>query len=148
MAIFSKPKSLNAQIKQAEQQILQRQRKVDVCMAALVDTVQQQVPKQLTVTPMTLLLASGIGFIFSELSLYPVQKFHNSDRQRIIQPSPLSVAVDLATSIRTLYAALPLVWLIASRYQSPAPTPAPQQSSYDAPKASATAQHSHKSRYD
>jgi hypothetical protein len=128
MAIYPKSKSLNAQINEAERQIADRQRKVDACTAVLVEKVQQQVQKELVVTPATLLLAGCIGFIFAELSQCPAQKNRSSNHHGgASEPSPLKIALDLITSARTLYTALPLVWLMTSRYQQPITTKAPKQ---------------------
>jgi hypothetical protein len=122
------PKSLNAQIKDAERQIASRQRQVDACAAVLVEKIQQQAQQKITVTPATLLLAGGIGFIIAELSKCPPQQTHGSaDKRRAAQTSPLKVALNLVTSARTLYAALPLVWLMTSRYQHPHPEKTPER---------------------
>lgn len=121
MAAYLKPNSLNAQIKDVEQQIASNQRKVDACTAVLVEKIQQQVQQELVVTPATLLLAGGIGFIIAELSKCPAQKIHSAANKRgAAETSPLKVALNLITSARTLYAVLPLAWMMQSRYQTSA----------------------------
>ena len=125
---FHQLKSLNAQIKEVEQQIAKRQRKVDACAAILVTNLQQQAQQKITVTPATLLLAGGIGFIIAELTKCPVQKSQSTaDKRGAAETSPLKIALNLITSARTLYAALPLAWLMTSRYQHPHPEKIPDQ---------------------
>jgi hypothetical protein len=133
MTDYLKPKSLNAQIKDTERQIANRQRKVDACAAVLVEKIQQQVQQELIVTPATLLLAGGVGFIIAELTKCPPQRLHSTAHKRgAAETSPLKIALNLITSARTLYAALPLVWLITSRYQHPNPDKIPERRSDNA----------------
>jgi hypothetical protein len=128
MADYLKPQSLNAQIKDVERQIANRQRKVDACAVVLVDKIQQQLQQELVVTPATLLLAGGIGFILGELTQYPSHKIHNTAHKRgAAETSPLKTALNLITSARTLYAVLPLAWLMQSRYQTRASSQMPKQ---------------------
>ena len=121
MTDYLKPKSLNAQIKEIERQILNRQREVDVRTAILVEKIQQQIPQQIIVTPANLLLAGSIGFILGELT-----KCYSSANSEAARTSPLKIALNLITSAQNLYAALPLVWLITSRYQHPNPGKIPE----------------------
>ena len=59
----SKSKSLTAQIREAERQILIRQQGVGLRTATLIRKIHQQMT-----APSTLLLAGGIGFIIGELT--------------------------------------------------------------------------------
>jgi hypothetical protein len=107
---LSKPKSLSAQIKDSEQQVLDGQRKVGVRTAKLVQKIKQQMT-----APGTLLLSAGIGFILGELTkskpYRPGDTFIRSGNTEI---SPLRIALSLMTSIQTLYAALPMIWILKS----------------------------------
>lgn len=55
-------KSLSAQIREAEMQVLERQRTVIDCAGMLMQKTQQRM-----IAPSNLLLAGGIGFIIGEL---------------------------------------------------------------------------------
>lgn len=59
----SASKSLTAQIRDAELQVLEHQRIVSICTDALIQKARQQM-----IAPANLLLAGGIGFILSELT--------------------------------------------------------------------------------
>jgi len=109
----NKPKSLRAQIKAAERELLNRQRRVGVRTATLVRNIHQQVT-----APATLLLAGGIGFILGELTQRQTTKSRGvADKVRTTETIPLRTALSLMTSIHTLYTALPLAWLMKSFYQ-------------------------------
>lgn len=109
----NKPKSLRAQIRAAEREILNRQQKVGVRTATLVRNIHQQVT-----APATLLLAGGIGFILGELThRQTTQSRGAAGKLRITETTPLRTALNLMTSIHTLYTALPLAWLIKTFYQ-------------------------------
>jgi hypothetical protein len=109
---FKPASSINAQIKDTEQQILNHQYAVDSRTQALAGKIQQQMVK-----PASLLLAVGIGFIAGELT----QKgCRTTDNPNATETSPLKTALSLIGSARTLYAALPLVLMITSRYQADA----------------------------
>jgi hypothetical protein len=109
----SKPKSLTAQIRDAERQVLNRQRRVGVSAATLVRKIHQQMT-----APATLLLAGGIGFIIGELTKrQPPKSPGTADKPRADEPSPLTTALNLITSIRTLYMALPIAWMMKSFHQ-------------------------------
>jgi len=109
----NKPKSLRAQIKAAERELLNRQRRVGVRTATLVRNIHQQVT-----APATLLLAGGIGFILGELTQRQTTKSRGvADKVRTTETTPLRTALNLMTSIHTLYTALPLAWLMKSFYQ-------------------------------
>jgi hypothetical protein len=115
MSIYPKSPSLKAQINAAERQIAQQQRRVDTCTAVLVKKVQQQAQKERVVTPATLLLAGSIGFIFAELSQCSVRKNRSSNHHATVEPSPLKIALDLITSVLTLYTVLPLAFTLPAR---------------------------------
>lgn len=113
MTHYFKPASaLNHQIKDTEQQIGEHQRAVDVHSAVLMGELRQAIK----LTPANLLLASSIGFIVGELTKCP--HVDATDNAQAGETSPLKVALNLLASARTLYAALPLVLMISSRYQS------------------------------
>ena len=102
----SKPKSLTAQIRDAEQKILIRHRGVGVRATSLINKIHQELT-----APSTLLLAGGIGFIIGELTKR--QKTNSPDatnKQSTVQISPLKTALNLITLMHSLYIALPLSW--------------------------------------
>ena len=109
----NKPKSLRAQIRAAERELLNRQRRVGVRTATLVRNIHQQVT-----APATLLLAGGIGFILGELTQrQTTQSRGAAGKLPTTETTPLRTALNLMTSIHTLYTALPLAWLMRSFYQ-------------------------------
>ena len=109
----NKPKSLRARIRAAERELLNRQQKVGVRTATLVRNIHQQVT-----APAALLLAGGIGFILGELTqCQPTQSRGAAGKLRTTETTPLRTALNLMTSIHTLYTALPLAWLMKSFYQ-------------------------------
>ncbi len=106
----SKSRSLTAQIREAEQQILIRQQGVGVRTATLIKKIHQEIT-----APSTLLLAGGIGFILGELT--ERQTTNNRDttnKQHTTETSPLSTVLNLLSLAHTLYAALPITWMIKS----------------------------------
>jgi len=109
----NKPKSLKAQIRAAERELMNRQQRVGVRTATLVRNIHQQVT-----APATLLLAGGIGFILGELTQRQSAKSRSAaGKLRTTETTPLRTALNLMTSIHTLYTALPLAWLMKSFYQ-------------------------------
>jgi len=137
------PESLTAQINAAERQVLNRQQEVGIRTTTLVRKIHQQMT-----TPATLLLAVGIGFIIGELTKRQTSKKRPGtvDKPQATETSPLRIALNLITSARTLYTALPLVWMMKSYRQPGASdqTPAP----YSQPMATPSAVHSRRrSRY-
>jgi len=137
------PKSLTAQINAAERQVLNRQQEIGIRTTTLVRKIHQQMT-----APATLLLAGGIGFIIGELTKRQTSKKRPGtvDKPQAAETSPLRIALNLITSARTLYTALPLVWMMKSYRQPGASgqTPAP----YSQPMATPSAAHNHrKSRY-
>jgi len=123
---LSKSTSLTAQIREAEQQILIRQRGVGVLAATLVKKIHQEIT-----APSTLLLTGGIGFIIGELTKR--QTTNNTDtanKQRTTETSPLRTALKLLTSIHTLYTALPIAWMIKSFHQPRASGRSPERQAH------------------
>jgi hypothetical protein len=119
----SKLKSLTAQIRDAERQVLIRQRCVDVRAATLVRTIHQQM-----IAPATLLLAGGFGFIIGELTKRQVcNSPDTAGKPRVAETSPLRTALNLMTSVHTLYTALPIAWMIKSFHQPGASGQAPER---------------------
>lgn len=101
---------LNAQINDTQQRLLNRQRRIDSCTTTLARKIEQQM-----IEPATLLLAFSIGFILGELT--KCTRVTN-DKRQVSETSPLKTALQLLASARTLYAALPLAWMMTSRYQT------------------------------
>lgn len=117
MAAYLRPKSLTAQIRDAERQVLNRQRRVGVRTAMLVRKAHQQMT-----APATLLLAGGIGFIIGELTKrQTLNDRSTADKPCTAQTTPLRTALNLMTTIHTLYTALPLALIIKS-YHKPGAT--------------------------
>jgi len=107
---ISKSKSLAAQIRDTERQVLQRQQEVSVRASTLIQKIHQQMT-----APATLLLAGGIGFIIGELTTHQTPNSRgNADKPRTAETSPLTTALNLITSVRTLYMALPIAWIMKS----------------------------------
>jgi len=107
------PQSLTAQINATERQVLNRQRRIGIRSATLVREIHQQMT-----APATLLLAVGLGFIVGELTKRQTPKFRGTtDKPQVAESSPLKIALKLMTSARTLYAALPLAWMMKSYCQ-------------------------------
>lgn len=112
---FKPASSLNRQIKDTEQQIREHQRAINVHSSKLTGELQQAIK----LTPAHLLLASSVGFILGELT--KCQSVAATDDAPAGETSPLKVAFNLLTTARSLYAALPLVLMMSSRYSSSRP---------------------------
>ena len=113
LSSISKSRSLTAQIKNAEQQISIRQREAGV----RADTLTRKIHQQIT-APSTLLLAGGIGFIIGELTKRQTSKNRGAaGKQRTTGTSPLRTALNLMTTVHTLYTALPIAWKIKFFHQ-------------------------------
>ncbi|MGZ8223300.1 MAG: hypothetical protein ACXWT0_16795, partial [Methylobacter sp.] len=85
MAAYLRPKSLTAQIRDAERQVLNRQRGIGVRTATLVRKTHQQMT-----APESLLLAGGIGFIIGELTKRQTLKVRSTaDKPRAAETTPL-----------------------------------------------------------
>ena len=99
-------KSLRAQIGDAERELLNRQRRGEVST----DTLVGNILRELT-APATILLAAGgwrlaagVGFILGELTQRQTTKCSTvAGNQRMTETSPLRIALNLTTSIQTLY---------------------------------------------
>lgn len=105
------PKSLTAQIRVAERQVLNRQREVGVRADSLISKIHQQMT-----APATILLAGGAGFVLGELTGKRLMSDSRgaADKPRVTETSPLRIALNLMTSVHTLYTALPLAWMMKS----------------------------------
>jgi hypothetical protein len=102
--IRSKPISLTAQIRDAEREILNHQQRVDALTATLIPKIHQQMT-----APGTLLLAGGIGFILGEFTKRQTPKYGGADdKPRTAETTPWRTAMNLITTAKTLYSALPL----------------------------------------
>lgn len=122
----SKPKSLAAQIRDAERQLLLHQRGVGVRASKLVWKIREQM-----IAPASLLLAGGIGFIIGELTKRPSPiASGDADDPRAAEPSPLMTALNLVTSVHTLYMALPLSWMMKSFHQTSSSGQPPERRSH------------------
>ena len=110
LSSVSKSRSLTAQIRAAEQQIVIRQQGVGVRTATLIKKIHQEIT-----APSTLLLAGGIGFIIGELTRRQTTNIRDTaNKQNTTETSPLRTALNLLTSVHTLYTALPIAWMIKS----------------------------------
>jgi hypothetical protein len=109
--------SLNAQIKATERIILNRHRVIDKRATMLTQKLYQQMT-----TPAALLLAVGIGFVVGELS----KSRSTSNKPHATQTS-LRTLLNLITSARTVYATLPIAWLMKSRYKMNVSGQTPEQ---------------------
>lgn len=109
----SKSLTLTAQIRDAEREVLKHQQWISVRTATLVRKIHQQMT-----APATFLLAGGIGFIIGEITKRQTPNSSGTaDKPRAAETTPLRTALNLMTSIHTLYSALPLAWLMKSFYQ-------------------------------
>jgi hypothetical protein len=109
----SKANSLASQIRDAERQVVNRQRRINIRTDTLVRNIEQQMT-----APATLLLVSGAGFIIGELTkCQPAKSRGTSDKIVDAETSPLRIAFNLITSIQTLYTALPMVWIVKTFFQ-------------------------------
>lgn len=111
----SKANSLASQIRDVERQVLNRKQRIARCTDALVQDIHQQMT-----APTTLLLASGAGFMIGELTkCQPIKSSDTGDGNKSVRAeiSPLRVALNLITSIQTLYTALPIVWMMKTFFQ-------------------------------
>lgn len=121
----SRSRSLTAQIKYAEQQVLLHQRGIVVRTAGL----NRKINQQLT-APASLILASGIGFILGEITRCQRPKLQASGNNSVVaETSPLNTALKLLISAHSLYTALPLAWIIQSFHKSDTAGQAPHRKS-------------------
>ena len=96
-------KSLTAQIAVVEKQVSSHQQAVSVRTSVLARKIRQQLT-----APGSLLLAGGIGFIFGELT----KSCGPGDKSKASEASPVTTALNLVISLRTLYMALPVAWIM------------------------------------
>lgn len=130
----SNSKSLTAQIKDAERQVLDRQQKIGIRTTILIRKIHQQMT-----APATLLLAGGIGSIIGELTKCRTSKVRGTiNKADASETTPLKIALNLVTSARTLYTALPLAWMIKSHFQPGAASQAPEYQSHPMATSNAT----------
>jgi hypothetical protein len=99
-----KATSLEDQIRDTERHRELHQRKLHLQADKLAQDIQQEITD-----PGSLLLACGIGFIMGEITKRQAPKTAGKR-----ETSPLKTAMTLMNSAQTLYAALPLTWLIKS----------------------------------
>lgn len=110
ISIRSRPESLTARIREAEQQLADRRQGLAGRAAALVRKIHEQLT-----SPASLLLAGGLGFMTGELTRQQrCQSVDTADAPGVAGTSPLNAAINLFASARTLYTALPLAWLMKS----------------------------------
>ncbi|MDP3334096.1 MAG: hypothetical protein Q8Q40_05240 [Methylococcaceae bacterium] len=109
-----KARSLSAQISNVEWQILQRQQSINVRGDSLIRKIRQQLT-----APTSLLLSGGVGFLLGELTKRRAPKScGNGDKSTAPATSPLITALNLIGTVRTLYMALPIAWMLKSYKQS------------------------------
>lgn len=128
-------KPLEDEIKAAEWQVLTRQQVIDRRTTILVRKIYQEMTD-----PASLLLAGGIGFVISEVTKRrPVKVRDTADKVRVTEAaSPLKVGMNLLTSARTLYTALPLAWIMKSRYRPRGPAQTSSRKVHPVPVPQAT----------
>lgn len=129
---------LTDQIKDAERQVLKRQQVLDLRTTKLVQKIYQQLTD-----PASLLLAGGIGFIIGEITKRQPAKVRSTvdkaqSTEKSTETSPLRTALNLLTSAQTLYTALPLAWIMKSRYRPGTSAQAPKQKPHPVPTSGAT----------
>lgn len=105
-----KARSLNVQISAVEWRILQRQQSIHVRGDSLIRKIRQRLT-----APTSLLLSGGVGFLVGELTKCRAPKScSNGDKSKAPATSPLITALNLIGTVRTLYMALPIAWLLKS----------------------------------
>lgn len=115
--------SLCGQIRAAELRVSNRQRQIGMVTATLTKKIGQQLS-----TPANLLLAGGIGFILGELTKQPSTKDKKCNNLPKNKATPFKIALNLISSIRTVYSALPLVLIMTSAYKKNTAKPTPEPS--------------------
>jgi hypothetical protein len=115
--------TLSVQIRAAERRISSRQRQIGMDTA----TITQKIGRQLSAPP-NLLLAGGIGFIIGELTKQSPTTDGNGKDGPANKTTPFKRALNLFSSLQTLYTALPLVLMMASAYETKTAKPIPEQS--------------------
>ncbi|CAG1022241.1 hypothetical protein IVG45_05420 [Methylomonas sp. LL1] len=100
--------SLNAQIREAEQQLLSRRQMIAGRTATLIKDIHRKIT-----APSSLLLASEMGFIMAEFSKCPTPQA--PDTGNSVQAREMTFftsSLNLMLSAYTLYKALPVTWLM------------------------------------
>ncbi|QFY44518.1 hypothetical protein F6R98_19345 [Candidatus Methylospira mobilis] len=121
-----KSKSLKIQIRDAEQQLSNRQRRCGVRAATLTRKIHQQL-----IAPASLLLAGSIGFIIGEFTKRQIPNNRGAaDKPDATETTPLRTALKLMASARTIYAALPLAWIMRSLHHPDASGQPPKRRFY------------------
>ncbi|MGZ5051919.1 MAG: hypothetical protein ACXWF8_00500 [Methylobacter sp.] len=105
------PNSLTSQIVDTEQHLQTHHREASACTAVLTQKLRRQLAD-----PGNLILAGGIGYILGELTKpRPKSRFTGTvDRSIKAETTPLKTMLGLASSVQTLYAALPIAWMVKS----------------------------------
>lgn len=105
------PNSLTSQIVDTEQHLQTHQREASACTAVLTQKLRRQLAD-----PGNLILAGGIGYILGELTKpRPKSRLTGTiDRSLNAETTPLKTMLGLAGSVQTLYAALPIAWMVKS----------------------------------
>lgn len=102
---------LNAQIKETERQIMDRQHYVQVRTDTLVRDLRYE-----ATLPTTLLLAGEVGFIVGELTKPSLKKEQQTAKQAYARSeadvTPLKKAMNFVSLAQNLYQTLPLVWIL------------------------------------
>ncbi len=99
--------SLNAQIKDVEQQLLLRRQNISLCSNKLISDIHRQMT-----APASLILAGSVGFVSGELSRCPSAKLADTaSRPLLMQAQDLKTALSLILSAYTLYNTLPVAKL-------------------------------------
>jgi hypothetical protein len=100
--------SLSQQIKAAERDVLHQQRRVTVSTDHLVQCIHRQLT-----APASLLMAGGVGFIMGELTRRQTTRTSSAgDQPQATGITRWQTALNLAGSVRALYTALPVAWLV------------------------------------
>lgn len=108
----STPRSLAARIRAAEQQVSYHRRGVGFRATALVRKIHQQMT-----SPGSLLLAGSIGFMIGELTTRTPPLRGTAEHPGVDPTTPIKTVLNLLTSVRALYTALPIAWMIKTSYQ-------------------------------
>jgi hypothetical protein len=110
---WGKSNSLATQIGEMERQVLAHRQAIPIHSYNLVRKIRLQMT-----APSTLLLTSGVGFIFGELTKsQSLQSSDPDDKSKTAKTSPVITALNLVTTARTLYMALPIAWILQSSKQ-------------------------------
>jgi hypothetical protein len=105
--------ALTTEIEAVEQRALNRQQMLSVRRNRLINKIRQQLT-----APNSLLLASSIGFIFAELT----KSCRSANKSTAAETSPLTTTLNLVVSLRTLYMALPVAWIMKTfKQRNPIP---------------------------